>query len=83
MIYFHFDEERYCNEHYAKGYFDCETMGFGAVLFNVNDVVERIITYLKTSFEIESEYKKRINSFFPLHDKQNCQRIYTEIEKCC
>ena len=83
MIYFHFDNERYFNEHYAKGYFDYESMGFGAVLFDEKEVVEKIIMYLKTNFEIEAEYKKRINNFFPLHDKQNCQRIYTEIEKCC
>lgn len=83
IIYFHFDDERYFSEHYAKGYFDYKTMGFGEVLFNENDVVEKIIMYLKTNFEIEAEYKKRMNNFFPLHDKQNCQRIYTEIEKCC
>lgn len=83
MLYFHFDNERYFNEHYTKGYFDYETMGFGPVLFNENDVVEKIIMYLKTNFEIEPKYKERMNTFFPLHDKQNCQRIYTEIEKCC
>lgn len=81
IIYFQFDNERFFNEHYSKGYFDSTTMGFGEVVFEEKDVVKTILGYIDTAFTMKSEYKQRINYFFPLHDKQNCQRIYDEIEK--
>lgn len=81
VIYFQFDNERFFNEHYSKGYFDYKTMGFGEVVLDERDAVKTILSYINTSFTMKSEYKHRINNFFPLHDKWNCQRIYEEIEK--
>ena len=80
VIYFQFDSNRFFSEHYSKGYFDPVKMGFGEVIYDEKDVVETVLRYIDTSFTMQSKYKQRIGDFFPLRDKQNCERIYNEIE---
>lgn len=80
ILYYQFDKGRYYGDHYAKGYFEYETMGFGEVIEQEDDAVEAILSYINSHFEMPSDYKKRISAFFPLHDSQNCQRIFNEIE---
>lgn len=80
MVFYQFDRERYDKGHYAKGYFDYETMGFGEVVQKEEDLVDIIIAYINRQFKMTEYYESRTNDFFPLHDNQNCQRIFNEIE---
>lgn len=80
VLYYQFDGARYYAEHYAKGAFDCETMGFGEVVDKESDAVDAILSYINSGFEMKDDYNRRINGFFPLHDSQNCKRIFNEIE---
>lgn len=80
VVYYQFDKERFFSDHYAKGYFDYETMGFGEVSEQEDEIVEAVLFYIKNQFEMKSDYRSRITHFFPLHDRQNCQRIFEQIE---
>lgn len=71
VVYYHFDEN-----HYPQGYFDYKTMGFGDVYIEEDDVVTSILKCFDNEFKMESEFQERTDAFFPLHDTNNCKRIY-------
>ncbi len=83
VIYYQFDRERYISEHYdyTKGYFDYDTMGFGEVVSDKEELLTAIKHVLRQEFVLEDKYKTRIRTFFPLKDDKNCQRIYNAISK--
>jgi CDP-glycerol glycerophosphotransferase (TagB/SpsB family) len=79
VIYFQFDKDVFFKNHYLKGYFDYDTMGFGKVCETIGDTVCEVSDIIKNDFSMSSYYLQRTESFFPLYDKDNCQRIYNEI----
>lgn len=81
VIYFQFDRDEFFASHYQKGYFDYDTMGFGDVCINVDDVVDSILRCAQNEFVTEGVYADRTKNFFPLCDTNNCKRIY-EIINC-
>lgn len=76
VIYFQFDQERFFGEHYEGGYFKFDTMGFGKVIKCEKLLCQGIISVIERGFQLEQIYKERIDSFFPLYDTKNCERIY-------
>ena len=62
--------------HYGEGYYDYKTMGFGKVVDNEEELVDKVIEYMENNCEMEDEYKKRVDSFFKFTDKNNCKRVY-------
>lgn len=78
VIYYQFDRERYISEHYdfTKGYFSYDNNGFGDVVFNDDDLLTSLRKIVENEFVLEEKYKERIDSFFPLKDTHNCDRIY-------
>lgn len=80
MLYYQFDEEKYYSEHYKKGYFDYETMGFGPKCSNIKDVVFEINNLFNKNMIMDSKYEKRVDSFFVYRDDNNCKRVYCEIK---
>lgn len=81
VIYYQFDEQEFRARHLTEGYFRYNRDGFGDVLTNEDDVVDKIINYIKTNYKVEEKYMKRMKDFFEIRDKNNCERIYKEIEK--
>ena len=79
-LYYQFDEDEYRAHHYAQGYFDYRRDGFGEVVTEEADLFVLLEQYLKNSCRLKPEYQQRIQGFFPLHDKKNCERIYQEIK---
>lgn len=79
--YYQFDKDEYFAKHYKKGYFHYDTMGFGPVIENEEDLVDYIIEMLQENFAQPAKYEARINGFFPLRDNHNCERIYDAIER--
>ena len=76
VVYYQFDQKDFRLNQHDEGYFSYERNGFGPVLKSNNDVVHEVQKIVKDNFEIDSEYNERIRSFFTLHDRQNCKRIY-------
>ncbi len=79
IIYFQFDREQFFKTHYQRGYFDYETMGFGKVCKCSDEIVDEVNIILENDFKLDDEYLKRVEGFFPIHDSNNCERIYKVI----
>ena len=75
-VYFQFDSEEFFSKHYDRGYFSYSGMGFGPVVDSVSSVVEAIEQSAQNGFAPTSMYSGRMDKFFPLYDRNNCQRIY-------
>ena len=83
IIYYQFDKESFFKTHYQKGYFDYETMGFGPVLSDPNEVIETLEKISAQHFMPADIYERRMKEFFPVRDNNNCKRIYAAIRKVC
>ncbi len=76
LVYYHPDS---LPPHYDTGLLDYETMAFGPVCKNEQQIVSELCDYMRTSCVIKQEYKKRGDSFFAFDDFGSCERIYNEI----
>jgi hypothetical protein len=76
MVYFQFDPEEFFSKHYSRGYFSYLEMGFGPVVDNVNAVIDAIAQSADNRFVPTDVYSNRMETFFPLYDQKNCERIY-------
>ena len=81
IVFYQFDEQRYNDEHYSKGYFDYHVDGFGPVRYTAEEVVREIIDSSNSNFEPKTVYLNRMKEHFPKKDSHNCDRIYEEIMK--
>ena len=81
VIYYQFDEEKYYENHYKKGYYDYDVHGFGPKIKSENDLIKSLDKILK--YGLNSKYKDRYDEFFPLYDTKNCKRHYDEIKNIC
>ena len=81
IVYYQFDEDDFHSWHYHKGYFDYRTMGFGDVCMKEAEVLESLCDVFYNNMQPSPEYLKRMDAFFPLHDTNNCQRIFDRIVK--
>lgn len=81
VVYYWFDTQKYVQEHYdfTKGYFSYEKDGFGDIVADEDSLVNAISQCINCNFNLNDKYKKRIDEFFPLKDRQNCERIYNEV----
>jgi CDP-glycerol glycerophosphotransferase (TagB/SpsB family) len=76
IIYFQFDKETFYGRHYRKGYFDYRDIGFGDVCGTVDEVTESLLRLFDSDFAMSEHYLQRTENFFPLCDRNNCNRIY-------
>lgn len=81
VLYYQFDEDEFRVHHYAQGYFDYRRDGFGEVVTDEAALLDLLERYLADDCHMQTEYQRRIEGFFPLHDDKNCERIYQEIQK--
>ena len=78
VIYYQFDNDIYYKGHYQKGYFDYEEHGFGPVVYECKNIVQELNNLLNKQNQ-ENNYNDRYEQFFPLYDKDNCERIYNYV----
>lgn len=78
-VYYQFDRDEFYARQYKEGYFDHRTMGFGEVTEDEDALCGLLIDYISSGFALKEIYRQRSAAFFPLHDDQNCSRIYEEI----
>ena len=81
MVYYQFDYDKYREKHYYEGYFDYQKDGFGKVCYDEDEVIREITSLIDNKFTMDNKTLKRIDTFFPFKDKNNCQRIYNEIKR--
>ena len=80
VIFYQFDKEQYRAFHYSEGYFNYDD-GFGPVVSSVSEVITQIKYLLDRSCFIDLKYASRIDEYFPLNDKANCERTYNYIKR--
>lgn len=86
VVYLH---HRDIPKHYEEGTFHYDTMGFGEICQDNDELVDVLISYMQNNCEMKPEYRRRADDFFRFHDHDNCKRIYdvmleyqnTKIEK--
>lgn len=79
VVYFQFDQDEFFDKHYNRGYFSYQAMGFGPVADDVHAAIDAIKQSAEMEFNPTEEYLNRMESFFPLFDQKNCERIYESI----
>lgn len=83
IIYYQYDYKDFMEKHIGNScydtYFDFEKDGFGKVTGDEKELVDTIKSYIDSDFKLKQKYQERINKFFVLHDRNNCERIYEEI----
>jgi len=78
VVYYHPDT---LPPQYEAGGLVYETMGFGPICKNHNQIVDSLCYYIEKSCEMEDTYKARVDDFFKYSDHNNCERIYGEVIK--
>lgn len=81
IIYYQFDRDDFFSNHYKKGYFDYIKDGFGDVIECEDELICKILYYIKNNFEVEERYKNNVGKFFKYRDKSNCNRIINAIKQ--
>lgn len=81
VIYYQFDKEEFRKKQYQLGYFNYDNDGFGDVIVDNNQVVNKIIWYIDNSYELEGRYFNKIDEFFNADYTNNCEKIYNAILK--
>ena len=81
VIYYQFDYKDFRKGHYEEGYFSYKNDGFGPIVSEEENIIKNIKLNINNRFKLEQKYIKKILIYFPIKDKNNCQRIYEEIKK--
>ena len=63
-------------KHYEEGTFHYDTMGFGEICEDNDELIDVLISYMQNNCEMKPEYRRRADDFFRFDDHDNCKRIY-------
>lgn len=78
VVYYHPDS---LPPQYEAGGLVYETMGFGPICKNHEQIVDTLCGYMEKHCVMEDMYKERVDDFFEYSDHNNCARIYDEVIK--
>ncbi len=73
VLYLH---HRDIPKHYENGEFFYDTMGFGEICHDNDELIDMLIQYMAGGCKIKEEYRNRVEDFFEFSDQNNCKRIY-------
>ena len=77
LIYYHHDKDYHFDV--DKSYFKYETMGFGPITKNSDELKQQIMKLVENNCIMDEEYVMRVNDFFKYVDKNNSERIIDAI----
>ena len=78
LVYYHPTE---LEAHYEEGTFHYDTMAFGEIVRQKDELVNLLLEYMKNGCEMKELYRMRADDFFAFSDRSNCERVYKEIVK--
>lgn len=64
-----------------KSYFDIETMGFGDIVLDEDELLSKVDFYLDNDCTMEDKFIERVDGFFKYRDQNNCKRVYDWIKE--
>ncbi len=73
LVYLH---HRDIPQHYEEGSFFYDTMAFGEICHDNDELVDLLIEYMQNGCQMKEEYVRRADDFFYYRDHSNCERIY-------
>ena len=73
LVYLHHD---LLEAHYEEGTYRYDTMAFGEICHNNEELINLLTDYMKNGCRMKEEYVKRADDFFAYNDRNNCERIY-------
>lgn len=76
LVYLHHDA---IPQHYEEGTYHYDTMAFGEIAHNNEELIDYLCEYMKTGCKMKENYVKRVDDFYAFHDQDNCKRIYDEM----
>ena len=79
VLYFQYGEDYHFN--LDESYFDYETMGFGEVCKNENELIELIGEYMEDDCKMKEKHVKNVEDYFTFTDRNNCKRVHEAIKK--
>ncbi len=65
--------------HYDEGCFIYETMGFGEICQEEEELIKLLCQYMENGCQMSEKYRERADDFFAFRDHNNCERIYQEM----
>lgn len=83
VMYYQFDREEFFKKQYLQGEFDVEKNGFGAVVFDVSQLVQALIKMWDNEFKMDDFYYQRMRAFYQIYDDKNCERVFDAIKNIC
>lgn len=76
LVYYHPDT---LPPQYEAGGLVYETMGFGPICTNHEQIIDTLCRYMDNNCVMEDMYKARVDDFFEYSDYNNCERIYEKV----
>lgn len=76
LVYFHPSQ---LPAHYEDGGFFYDTMGFGEICTESDQLVDLLCEYMENGCKMKPKYIARVEDFYEFDDHNNCERIYKEI----
>lgn len=76
VVYLH---HRDIPEHYEEGSFFYDSMGFGEICHDNDELIDLLMEYMADGCRMKEEYVRRADDFFYYSDHNNCERIYREM----
>jgi CDP-glycerol glycerophosphotransferase (TagB/SpsB family) len=73
LVYLHHKD---IPQHYEEGTFFYDTMAFGEICHDNDELIDVLCEYMKNGCVMKEEYVKRADDFFYYNDHNNCKRIY-------
>lgn len=65
--------------HYKEGGFFYDSMGFGEICTEHEEIVDCLCEYMENNCELKPFYRKRADDFFAYSDLNSCKRIYDDM----
>lgn len=81
VLYYQFDEARFREAQYEKGYFDYRQSGLGQVCNTIEDLINQLKILYQNNLKMDESFLKAHKKFFTLYDNKNNERIFNEINK--
>lgn len=79
VIYYQFDEKRFREAQYKKGYYDYRTAGLGKVCSTSAEVVKETERIYEKDLKLSSEFEEAHKKYFEIFDNKNSERIFYEL----
>ncbi len=78
LVYLHHKD---IPQHYEEGTFFYDTMAFGEICHDNDELIELLCEYMANGCQMKEEYVKRADDFFYYRDRNNCERIYNTMRE--